>query len=643
MTDRRLPILDDLRYFSPARTWAVARLAVREALRLRSLALVPVGLVAIVLADLSTRRFNPVFDTAPSLIRTAELVVTLIGLSLAIFLSTFTLPRELASRTIFSLVTKPVSRLEIIAGKTLGIATTLALVLGLLGVAALGYFEIRGLQVSAMASERLQSEAATPLIEPQPTDAPPVGLKMVADRGPFRAAVYRRGDTPLVPVSRPPAWVDSVPVDQRRKTEWHSGAFIHSAHWGFANLPTGPVDEGTARVELDLVVPDAEMIAALAAADTAQGSDALPTDPARWRPEKVNVRVEFRDMQDREPWAAAVPVDTRGRVSFALPPKPSPDAPDYAGQRIWVSVSANNTPPFGVTDGGCRIVLPDGRPVAAVTGVRMTTTTRGSSPHQWIAGLQLMGRVRFNDASDAASDGRGIVAVRTAIPSATDLLPEARAAVIVHNETTGKRLYATYRPERRTTRLIPVDAEVLAGGPVAVYIAAAHPEVELGLADDSIQLLVARRSFALNWLKDLALLWSSFALLGAIGVLASTVAGWHVASMLTAVLFAVANVWPITVQSISRYGFRMTGLVATDVSPVEQFGTSLMRWTFIGLGWLLPDFSRFDAGDLVANGIDVPLGRLFGLPGGAIWYALLFSAAIVLLGYLLFRSREVAR
>ena len=60
-------------------------------------------------------------------------------------------------------------------------------------------------------------------------------------------------------------------------------------------------------------------------------------------------------------------------------------------------------------------------------------------------------------------------------------------------------------------------------------------------------------------------------------------------------------------------------------------------------GLLLPDFDKMDYGDVVGRGVDAPLSALVAIPGGALWHAAAYVLAMVILGYVIFRIREVAR
>jgi len=630
-------IVGDVRHFSPWRAVAVARLAVKEALRLKVLGVILLGLLAIVLADLTTRRFDPVFDTAGSMVRVAELVITIVGLVLAIFLSTYSLPREMASRTIYSLVTKPVSRLEIVVGKTVGVVVVLAMVTFGLGLLSLGYFRWRGGQVQQLASERYQQWKENTESPPLPTDAPPAGLKAVADHGPFKAARYRSPSGPMAVVTFPSRQgAERSAGGGLHKLEWLTGAPDHTAHWGFEDLPIDDIDGGKARVALRIVL-----------AKPLDGEQ-VPDGPAPEEHRRVLVRLHVEGFDARPDWSGTLTVGADGRLEVPIPAKAAPDASAYHGQRFWVSLCGVETPPLGVGDDSCAVLPSTGKPIGSRSGLKLTTSF--SLGRYWIGGPLLAGRVRFRGipADRIGRDGT-VLEVSATVPSASSIPPDARARVIVVDETTGAQRNVTFRPEKRAAAIVPLSRDDFAGGDLAVYVKSDHPRVEIGANDLSFRLQLTASSeatlgaFALNWLKDLTMMWLTFSVLAGIGVLASTWAGWHVATLLTAVMFIVANVWPSIIATVQRHGVSLSGRMVHNTSGFQRLLVGAYRGIFGLLGAILPSFGRLDYGDLLARGVDAPLGALFAVPDGALWYALVYVAATVLIGYLSFSFREVAR
>jgi ABC-type transport system involved in multi-copper enzyme maturation permease subunit len=610
-------VADDLLHFSPARLCTVARLATSEALRLRVLGLVALGLVAVILADLSTRRFDPVFDTLPSLIHLAEIIITVVGLALAIFLSTYSLPRELTSKTIYGLVTKPVSRLEIVGGKMAALAVVLFLVTFSLGALSYGYFEIRARQIQNLARRQIsQTEPGVDTkqnhLHRPSTDVGRTALQRIATNGPLQAAVYQPPTDPLTIVSFPSSG----------STEWLSGYPGHRANWGFDDLPVDDFAAGKVHVLFQVAFGET------AVADP-------PPEAAR------QVEVRLHDELNGSNWSGLFPLSPEGKLDVTVPPSGPDSRFAYSGGRLWITFCGAATPRLGVRDDSCTI-LAGGRSLTSPTGVRLAATFLMNK--YWIGGggesALLMGRAAFAVPADRVGPAGATVQVEVAVPSATDIPPAARALIAVVNQTTGQTKSVTFRPEGGAAVLVPLDRDFFSGGSLAVYVASRSPAVEVGLIPDSIRLRIGNEPFVLNWAKDLAMIWLAACAISAIGVCLSTISGWQVASLMTAVLLLVANVWQPIIHSVSRYGVLQSLHLGTAVSRqlAEAYQT-----LFGFLGLLLPDLARLDYGNQVANGVAAPLTALTALPAGAFWHVAIYSLALVLLGYLFFRMREVAR
>lgn len=138
-------VTDDLPRFSPRRTWAVARLAIQEAIRNRIL----IGFGVFILLLLVAGLFLDVDNNNPSRVYLSFVLTSTnyLVLLMALLLSAFSLPNDIKNRTIYTVVTKPVRASEIVLGRTLGFASVGTAVL--VGMGALGYlFVVRGLSHS---------------------------------------------------------------------------------------------------------------------------------------------------------------------------------------------------------------------------------------------------------------------------------------------------------------------------------------------------------------------------------------------------------------------------------------------------------------------------------------------------------------
>ncbi|MCA9246164.1 MAG: hypothetical protein KDA42_03585 [Planctomycetales bacterium] len=128
---------------SPRRVWALARLSVKESLRKSVLASLIVFGVLLVFAPwfLGSESREPV-KLYLSFVMTASMYLTLL---IALLLSTFSLPADIKSKTIYTVVTKPVGAHEIVLGRILGFTIIGTVLLAIMGAG--GYvFVIRSLR-----------------------------------------------------------------------------------------------------------------------------------------------------------------------------------------------------------------------------------------------------------------------------------------------------------------------------------------------------------------------------------------------------------------------------------------------------------------------------------------------------------------
>lgn len=136
--------LDFIR-MSPSRIAAMAKLAVQEAIRRRVLIVFAVFVLILLVAGwyLDQKNDRPAVIYLSFVLTAANFLVIMV----ALFISAFSLPNDIKSRTIYTIVTKPVRQSEIVLGRILGFC---AVGTGLLVMmAGLSYvFVVRGLSHS---------------------------------------------------------------------------------------------------------------------------------------------------------------------------------------------------------------------------------------------------------------------------------------------------------------------------------------------------------------------------------------------------------------------------------------------------------------------------------------------------------------
>lgn len=132
----------DLVFLSPRRTFALARLAIQESLHRR--VLVAFALFAVILL-FATWYLDEATDNPARLYLSFVLTTTTyLVLLMALFLSVFSLPNDIANRTLYTISTKPVRPSELVLGRMLGFALVGTVLLTVMG--AVSYvFVLRGL------------------------------------------------------------------------------------------------------------------------------------------------------------------------------------------------------------------------------------------------------------------------------------------------------------------------------------------------------------------------------------------------------------------------------------------------------------------------------------------------------------------
>ena len=132
----------DLPLTSPRRIFALARLAFKEAIRRKVLYVVGMFIVGLLLAGWY---LNPESDDPARLYISFVLTATnYLILALALFISAFSLPADIKSRTIYTIVTKPVRATEIVLGRMAGFISVGTLILIPMGLVSFIFVD-RGL------------------------------------------------------------------------------------------------------------------------------------------------------------------------------------------------------------------------------------------------------------------------------------------------------------------------------------------------------------------------------------------------------------------------------------------------------------------------------------------------------------------
>jgi hypothetical protein len=226
------------------------------------------------------------------------------------------------------------------------------------------------------------------------------------------------------------------------------------------------------------------------------------------------------------------------------------------------------------------------------------------------------------------------------------------------NPRTGQRFEHDVFPIREYyTNHATLDPSILAGsnGALRIEVHCLSPTQYLGMAERDLFLLPAAGNFGVNYMKGLFGIWLQAMVLTAIGVFAGTFLSWPVA-LLTTIFFFVAGqlafnfLIDFTRQAIMGGGpfeslirllthdNQMSELAPTASVVLAKTLDALAMPIMSLLVFIVPNFNVLDVTNMVADGFAVSWRDLGINTLLALGYAIPFSVA----GYYILKKREVA-
>jgi hypothetical protein len=640
------------------RLWAIAMVTFRQGWRSRLWLLVPPAIVVLVLADATSERFDPIFEAVPAAISTSLLVMTVLAVILGLFFSTYSLPSEMESKIVYSVVTKPVSHAEIVGGKTLGLSLLVLATVALTGLGAYIYIHVRASGIRAVAQARL--------VEAEPRAAFPSdlnALRGVADGGALRTARY------LPAAGGPQIRVDlgpdhPLPPD----TLWALGDANMRLTWNLQNAPVRQwVADGEARLRLKL--------------DIVRPPDAKPDEKVGvgvFLPPRQSVATEPNLPQDQMPvYQAAFEVSADGVVEIMLAAPTARAAPGIlnlpaSGDLVLEVAPLNPGYAVGAGANSLQLVHRTGQvhtfekaPELTLPDVvrRWTLAGHGSTPRQMVV-------YHFeNVPAEALGEGDAVIEAGFSLDvyAPPTVQPVAEATLVRQD---GQRRSIRFTPDGHHSALLRIDKEFWHGGSLEAHVEFLTDDDFLGVLPESLRLRIDGGPFVWNFTKAILQVWLFGTLLAAAGIMVSTRVSWFVGILAVTPYFIAGAAYGF-VNSVEPFVYGMTilwvlllagGLVyvlfferaATRRSRVLQallcMGVWLTASFVLSLGYILhfgtiplrlvpvPDFTAILPTQGMAMGqviSGVEMGQSFCLTA-------VCTAVMLVMGALSLKSREVA-
>ena len=232
------------------------------------------------------------------------------------------------------------------------------------------------------------------------------------------------------------------------------------------------------------------------------------------------------------------------------------------------------------------------------------------------------------------------------------------AEIQAFNPRTGKEFEGDVFPIKEYyTNRVQIPAWILAGsaGQLRIEIRCLSPTQYLGMSESDLYLLARSGNFGVNYMKGLFGVWLQAMVLTAIGVFAGTFLSWPVALLTTIAFFIAGQMAFAFLVDFSRQAIlgggpfeslirilthdnQMSELAPTAGVVLAKTLDSLVMPVMSMMVYLVPNFQALDVSNMVADGFMVSWQSIGVNTLLALAYALPFSFA----GYLILKNREVA-
>ena len=669
--------LADLGRFSITRAWAIGGVCFRESIRRRVLWVIPLALIGVIIVS----QLQKAIDERDVIRETTKFCLFATGLVLvltSIILACTNLPKEIETRVIYTVVTKPATRLELIFGKIIGFSRVSALILLIMGLFTYGYLQVRTLSQQQEVDVRLQTDPTLGPAERNRLEhfhqaglltaesyAHPQYMQVMATvpvKGETRRSIYGQGDQDLLfqfggdapKLFADPANPDGFgPLGGIGKTGMLIGLRVR---WQRVIAPhadaTGHIPPATPpQITVDVFGQDQYPLI---------GSPILfdPRYPTAKLAHTTALDLPAGNIVDGGPISKAemiwayVPVQQAGllyqqaafyvhlsgiqreyqyfvdssSVVVAIPP--DHDAGTFSPTVAQAqAVPANQVFPCDGTP------MVRGRP--NMRGGEELTGKKLTDP----LGAYAIFHYRASDVS--ASSEQIPLEIVASVSHTADAdenadLPTDLTLSVLSADADKPQLAGSVKLESQQTIYTAIPTAAAGSGDFDLIVRCDTPGNVVALNPNSISLVVGSQPFAWNLAKSLFIMWMLTILVVTIAILTSTFLSWPIAVVLTSVLlmghWCVTQVADTADSTLGRSVATDMGL--TDPSKAEAVVSSVNALSsgLLMLGKVLPDIDRFAAIDDIQRGAIVTgqtvgdaLGVLgcFGLPMGVLAYVVM--------------------
>jgi hypothetical protein len=663
----------DTRRFSPTRVAAIASVCFRQSIRRRVLWITPLVILGIIIVT----QFQRPLDAQDAIRQTTGYCLFATGMLMAlviIVLACTNLPREIESRVIYTIATKPTTRLEIIVGKVVGFAGVSACILLIMGTFTAIYLHWQDWHARAAIQQQLAAEPAD--TNRERSDVSRSSLEYYRDAGTLHARKLGLAENLNI--------YAHAPRDDKDRFAPGSAAIEGQIHARFtidpeelpptlapSQEPTiGPAAGGGALI-LNMTVFARPAEEPKPATQTTTAPTTRSAEPAR-PPAYVNLDLLNAQRQELVNWrqmigAAATP-RSRGVTGRALR---NEDLAWEGGRHTFnIPIESDFVLSWLLEPGPNEVYVQlEGGSGWDYTLESMSLRDRLINP-RWERSAEAISYVghrgQYGQRLKGSQDHDSRVAVyefrELDVPPGPQFYPiELRTIVELDYRSENTGAFATcvslqfrnrksgytsaelpYYPESNRLMYVNIPAQAVQGGDFDMLV-----RMKTGgfvtLRPSSFKLVLADQSFLWNLAKSLSVLWLMSLLIIIVSICCSTFLSWPIAVVLT--LAILSGRWA-TEQVGDILGPGMGAQVVQDLAKGASPGSAravsksldVLGATLKTVAPCLPDLSRFAAIEDIQRGVAIDYRTLLA----SLEVALGFGLPLIVLSYIFLKYKEVA-
>lgn len=642
----------DLLRFSPTRVWAISSVNFAESIRRKVLWIIPLAILGVIMVTQFQKAVDPQ-DAIRQTIKFSLFATGMLVVIATIILACTNLPREIENRVIYTVVTKPTTRLELVLGKVVGFARISATILLIMGLFTWGYLQFRAHNfrneiVAELESGRINELEKNTLAHYAEPGALLAARELVE---PQRTDFYAR--MPAADDER--RWM--VPMEQEILVP-----FLVTA----ADLtPPGSPVPGPEGVEIVLEGLGYEKMSPQAPRKNSPDQDPPPHVTVSIADANRNSLISYRSLTggfkqlpppgSTEPQQVTIPADSVASLYNAA----DPDRPNLfyvviQGVSRDVIFSAGDRPAHLRVSSGpgpAKIIEPVPGPDGEVAPplFRSRMGRYGPSVPGDPSGDGILALLQYRGVELGQQSGGAVpFELRAGIERSGDETRVdnefTRLRVQVRNPQTGdlsEPVEVTTENNRPTFFTLPGQS-LPESGDFDLVVRTLTEGHFVGIRSDSLRVVTGIQGFAPNLFKSLFILWLLTLLVIVVSIFCSTFVSWPIAIVLTSLIllghWGVEQLGDTTRPGIGNLVATQLGL--EDASANRVVSETVERLTrFLNVvSAVLPDISKFSAVEDIEEGITIPPPRM----AEALQVLAAFGLPLTVLAYVFLRNKEVA-